>query len=123
MLGPDRDRAYRVMQIRTAGSVVLVLTALVLSACAANRVDTASTARSMRAATPVLASPATIVRVQASPTGSDDVVCVQDRFTGSHREATLCKTRDEWDRERREAQTWLRSGGRQGAVSIVPTVH
>jgi hypothetical protein len=69
-----------------------------------------------------IAERATAVTV-APTTPTDDVICRKEQITGSHRTKTVCQTQAERRAVRSEAQEWFRTGGREGSVSRVPTVH
>jgi len=66
---------------------------------------------------------AKVVAVQPEPATSDGVVCRRERVTGTHNPRRICTTSEARRQQRAEAQEWLRSGGRQGTVTAVPTVR
>jgi hypothetical protein len=70
-----------------------------------------------------IAARATVVTIVPEPARGEDVVCTKQPVTGSHRARTICATRDQSRATRAAAQDWIRSGGRAGEISRVPTVR
>jgi hypothetical protein len=70
-----------------------------------------------------IAERATTVTVEPTAPTDDTTICRKEQITGSHRTKTVCQTQAERRAVRSEAQEWFRTGGREGTVSRVPTVH
>jgi hypothetical protein len=64
---------------------------------------------------PVLAE-----EVQTPAAARSDVVCSNDRTTGSHIARRRCVTRAEQERISEDSQEWMRTGGAQGSPYFVP---
>ena len=70
-----------------------------------------------------IAERATTLTVEPTAPTDDTTICRKEQITGSHRTKTVCQTHAERRAVRSEAQEWYRTGGREGTVSRVPTVH
>lgn len=60
-----------------------------------------------------------VMTINPPSLSEDDVLCAEQAVTGTHRIREICRTRAERDRQRRQAQEWLRSGGLLGGGTVV----
>ncbi len=65
----------------------------------------------------------TVALLPARPPADDDVICVEEKTTGSRIATNRCYTREQQRRQNEEAQEWLRSGGLSGSVAEVYTIQ
>ena len=93
-----------------------------LSASQASDADRSSETLSREEAEKI-AERAVVVTLVPGPAADDDTICRRETVTGTHRPRTICRTRAERRAMRSSAQDWYRSGGRDGGISRVPTVH
>ena len=117
-----------------ASPLPIVALACLLGACAASAPEQPVSSAPQQAAAPpaeplnarevgAIAAEAQVVVLVPSSGGEGEVVCTREHVTGTHRTREICQTREARRAERTAAQEWLRSGGRFGDVSRVPTVR
>lgn len=107
-------------------SITLVLAAVALSACAAQKtvapapekVATAEAAAESASADPAAETQVVADNVETSADSEDKVICRQITPTGSHRKKMVCRTVGDIKRDRRSAQDALRRS--QGGTASAP---